>query len=121
MEPVENRPFKSFAEFYPYYLSEHMDPACRRLHYVGTTLSFILLALGVFVSPWFWLVIPFAGYGCAWVGHFFIEKNRPATFTYPLWSLIGDYKMYFSALSGKLPEQLKTAEKFTSKSEMTAA
>ena len=118
---IKSRPFTSFDEFYPYYLSEHWDPACRRTHYIGTTLSFVMIALGIFVSPWFWLAVPFAGYGFAWYGHFFIEKNRPATFTYPLWSLISDYKMYFSAISGKLPAQLKNAERYVKSSELVTA
>jgi hypothetical protein len=101
--------FQSFAEFYPFYLGEHADPRCRALHYVGTTLTFALLIMAVIITPLWLLAIPVAGYGFAWVAHFFIEKNKPATFTYPWWSLIGDYKMYFSWLTNKLPAQLKAA------------
>ncbi len=101
--------FESFDAFYPYYLSEHADPRCRALHYIGTTFTFPILLAGIFLNPWILLALPFVGYGFAWVAHFFVEKNRPATFTYPLWSLIGDYKMYFSWLSGRLPAQLKAA------------
>lgn len=111
---VKSRPFKSFSEFYPYYLSEHWNVNDRRMHYIGTTLTFVVLALALFKSLWFLWLIPIAGYGFAWAGHFFIEKNRPATFTYPFWSLLGDYKMYFSALTGKLPEQLQQAKKYVS-------
>ena len=101
--------FGSFEEFYPYYLGEHANATCRALHYIGTSLTFVFLALGAFVSPLWLLGMPIAGYFFAWVAHFFVEKNRPATFTYPLWSLRGDYKMYFSWLTGQLPAQLEAA------------
>jgi hypothetical protein len=95
--------YSSFAEFYPYYLSEHSDRTCRRLHFVGTSLviSIALVALlsGHFALLW---VIPVAGYGFAWVGHFFFEKNRPATFKYPFYSLWGDFVMYKDMLTGKI-------------------
>ena len=108
--PGTNTRFSSFAEFYPYYLQEHADPRCRMLHYIGTAQSFVAFGLAVFVSPWWFLVGLTVGYACAWIGHFFIEKNKPATFTYPLWSFIGDYKMFFSWLTGKLPAQLDAAK-----------
>jgi len=98
-----------YNEFYHYYLNEHADPRCRFLHYIGTTLTFVFLVLAIFVNLWYFLLMPLAGYGFAWYAHFFVEKNRPATFTYPFWSLISDYKMYFSWLGGKLPSQLKEA------------
>jgi len=78
--------YASFAEFYPFYLSEHRNRTCRRLHFAGS-----LLVLGLLVSAlitrvwWLLLLMPVAGYGLAWVGHFVFEKNRPATFTYPLY------------------------------------
>lgn len=106
-KPAER--FQSFTEFYPYYLTEHAQPLCRSLHYVGTTLTLLIAVLALLSSPWWLASVPIAGYGFAWVAHFFVEKNRPATFTYPLWSLIGDYKMYFSWLSGQLPQQLAEA------------
>ncbi len=101
--------FKSFSDFYPYYLQEHAKPLCRALHYVGTTLTFVFLIGAVVASPLWLVAVPLTGYGFAWVAHFFVEKNKPATFTYPLWSLIGDYKMYFSWLGGRLPAQLNAA------------
>jgi len=79
--------YNSFREFYPFYLSQHLNPVCRRLHVVGS--------LGV-------LALPVLGYGFAWVGHFFFEHNRPATFTYPLYSLMGDWVMLWDVLRGKL-------------------
>jgi len=100
---------QSYNEFYLYYLSEHADERCRSLHYIGTSLTFVFLGLAIFVSAWYFLAMPLAGYSFAWYAHFFVEKNRPATFTYPFWSLVSDYKMFFSWLGGKLDNQLKEA------------
>jgi hypothetical protein len=96
--------FASFREFYPFYLGEHRNATCRKLHFVGTSLV-LGLALAALVTPYVWLAffIPIAGYGFAWVGHFAFEKNRPATFKYPLYSFIGDWVMYWQLLSGKIP------------------
>ncbi|ATP46234.1 DUF962 domain-containing protein [Pseudomonas kermanshahensis] len=95
--------FRSFAEFYPYYLGEHSNPTCRRLHFVGTSLVIALLAYTIGSGKWLLLLaVPLFGYGFAWVGHFFFEKNRPATFTYPLYSLIGDFAMFRDILLGKI-------------------
>ena len=101
---VENiKHFNSFAEFYPYYLSEHSNSTCRRLHFIGTSLVILIVALALIVGNGWWLIVlPIAGYGFAWVGHFFFEKNRPATFTYPLYSLIGDFAMFRDILLGKV-------------------
>jgi len=102
-----DKPFTSFQAFWPYYLGEHRLIACRSLHYVGTVLSHTLLFYLLTQQMWSWLpLILVAGYGPAWVGHFFIEKNRPATFTYPLWSLMGDYKMSYMAFTGQLRAEL---------------
>ena len=96
--------FNSFAEFYPYYLKEHGNSTCRRLHFIGTTLVIGLLAyvlgkgaLGLLIA------VPIAGYGFAWAGHFFFEKNRPATFQHPFYSLLGDFVMYRDMILGKVP------------------
>jgi hypothetical protein len=95
--------FRSFDEFWPYYLSEHANVLNRRLHFVGTTLvNLIVLAALVAMEPRWLLACPVAGYGFAWVGHFIVEKNRPATFKHPLWSLMGDYRMYGQMLRGRL-------------------
>lgn len=95
--------FRSFAEFYPYYLGEHSNPTCRRLHFVGTSLVIALLAYTIGSGKWLLLLaVPVFGYGFAWVGHFFFEKNRPATFTYPLYSLAGDFVMFRDILLGKV-------------------
>ena len=95
--------FTSFAQFYPYYLGEHSNPSCRRLHFVGTTLVIALLAYTIASGKWILLLaVPFAGYGFAWIGHFFFEKNRPATFQHPFYSLLGDFVMYRDMLRGKV-------------------
>lgn len=95
--------FSSFAQFYPFYLSEHSNLTCRRLHFVGSTLVLLTLAWILATGSWVMLwLLPVLGYGFAWVGHFFFEKNRPATFTYPLYSFIGDWVMYKDILTGKI-------------------
>jgi hypothetical protein len=102
---VENiKRFNSFAEFYPYYLSEHSNSTCRRLHFVGTSLVIFILALTIGKGAWLLLIaLPLAGYSFAWVGHFFFEKNRPATFQHPLYSLLGDFVMYRDMILGRVP------------------
>ena len=94
---------QTYEEFYKFYLSEHSNKTCRLLHVVGTTIVFAL-TITAFYHQQFYLLwfVPVAGYGFAWVGHFFFEKNKPATFKYPLWSLRSDFKMYFDILSGKI-------------------
>lgn len=95
--------FASFHEFYPFYLSEHSDRICRRLHFAGSTLVLVVVATAIATgnAAWLWLA-PVAGYGFAWVGHFVFEKNRPATFRHPLYSLAGDWVMYWDILRGKV-------------------
>ena len=94
---------KSYKEFYRFYLSEHSNKTCRILHFVGTSLVFVLVFLALYSKrPFLWILVPLMGYGFAWVGHYFFEKNKPATFKYPLWSLISDFKMFFDLLTGKL-------------------
>ena len=95
--------YTSFREFYPFYLSEHANRTCRRLHFAGSllVLAIILLAMATADARWLWLA-PVAGYGFAWAGHFFFEKNRPATFTHPLYSLLGDWAMFWDILNGRV-------------------
>ena len=96
--------FSSFADFYPYYLAEHSDRTCRRLHFVGSTLVIALVVYFLIsFNVWALVAVPLVGYGFAWVGHFFFEKNKPATFKHPIYSLIGDWVMYKDMLTGKIP------------------
>lgn len=94
--------FSSFKAFYPYYLSEHEDVRSRRLHFFGTWLVIVAAILGVVHSAWWFLAMPIFGYGFAWLGHFVFEKNRPATFKHPLYSLAGDWVMFFDILRGRV-------------------
>jgi hypothetical protein len=98
------RRFESFAEFYPFYLSEHAHPACRRLHFAGSTLV-IACAVTAFATrnAWWLVAAPLCGYGFAWIGHFVFERNRPATFRHPLYSLMGDWVMYRDMLTSRIP------------------
>ena len=95
--------FRSFSEFYPYYLSEHGDPVNRRLHFFGSLLSVIVILFVIVTQTWIAIIlVPIVGYGFAWIGHYFVEKNKPATFTYPLYSLMGDWVMFKDILTGKI-------------------
>ncbi len=97
------RRFGSFAEFYPFYLSEHRNLTCRRLHFAGTTLSLLCLALLLWTGSLVYLLYGLvSGYAFAWIGHFFFEKNRPATFKYPFYSFAGDWAMYRDIWLGKV-------------------
>lgn len=99
----EEKKFKSFSEFYPYYLSEHGDPVNRRLHFFGSLLTIIVVLFVIFTQTWIALIlVPILGYGFAWIGHYFVEKNKPTTFTYPLYSLMGDWVMFKDILTGKI-------------------
>ncbi|WP_298548386.1 DUF962 domain-containing protein [uncultured Aquimarina sp.] len=93
---------KTYSEFYKFYLTEHKNRTSRTLHFVGTFLVFIIVAIAIYYGwGWKWFLVPIVGYGFAWVGHAFFEKNKPATFKYPLWSLISDFKLFFEILLGK--------------------
>jgi hypothetical protein len=95
--------FQSFEEFWPYYVREHSKKLTRQMHFVGTTLAVVSVAGALFASRrWLLLGAPFAGYGPAWISHFFIERNRPATFSYPLWSLQADFVMWSKMLAGTM-------------------
>ena len=100
----------AYAEFWPYYLREHAKPETRALHYVGTGLALSCVACIFLLGDYRWIFgALFSGYLFAWIGHFFIEKNRPATFTYPLWSLVSDFRMFFYWITGRLGGELEKA------------
>jgi len=99
----------SFEEFRPFYVSQHSRASTRALHFAGTTMALGSLAAGALVAPWCALAFPVVSYGPAWIGHFFFEKNKPATFTYPLWSLRGDMRMYRLMLTGRMAPELDRA------------
>lgn len=105
------RIYKSFEEFWPFYLRQHSKPRTRAFHYVGTSLV-VALALAALVMGRWWLLLamPVAGYAFAWVSHAAIERNRPATFTYPAWSLRADFKMWWLWLTGRLGPDLAAAQ-----------
>ncbi|RQP25428.1 DUF962 domain-containing protein [Piscinibacter terrae] len=101
---ADPRSFKTFAEFYPFYLSEHSNRICRRLHFIGSTLA--LVCLGMLIAtgrPQYGLYALVCGYAFAWVGHFVFEKNKPATFKRPVYSFIGDWFMYRDIWLGRIP------------------
>jgi len=107
MAPMPDRivisPFARFADFYPFYLSEHSNRTNRRLHFIGTTLGIAALLHALSTLNFWWLLAGVViGYAFAWVGHFFVEKNRPATFTHPLYSFMGDWAMWKDILIGKI-------------------
>jgi hypothetical protein len=99
---------QSYEQFWPFYLSEHGNPLNRKLHFIGTSLVVGIGATALVTGQW-WMVaaMPVAGYGFAWVGHFIVEKNRPATLTYPLWSLRGDFEMWWKTITGELDAELE--------------
>jgi hypothetical protein len=97
------RSFKTFAEFYPFYLKEHSNRTCRRLHFIGSSLSLLSLVALLWTGNWFWLIPTIVtGYAFAWVGHFGFEKNKPASFKRPLYSFMGDWAMYRDILRGRV-------------------
>jgi hypothetical protein len=95
--------FRTFRDFYPFYLGEHANRICRQLHFAGTSIA-VALFIAAVVSRWWWFVaVAFAqGYAFAWVGHFFFEHNKPATFKYPWFSLMGDWRLWWDMLTGRV-------------------
>jgi len=97
-----------YADFWPFYLHEHSKPTTRALHYFGTTLGLACLAAAFVTQIWWLLLGAFvSGYLFAWIGHFFVQKNRPATFTYPLWSFVSDFRMFGTWISGRMGHELE--------------
>ena len=108
---MADKKYKTFWDFYPYYLTEHQNATARRLHFVGTGLVITLFFQFLRTLTLRYLAfIPLVGYGFAWVGHAFFEKNKPATFTYPLFSLGSDFVMFWHILTGQLPEKMREAK-----------
>jgi len=99
--------YRSFAEFWPYYVSEHSRPGTRLLHFCGTLLLLPVLLLAVLTSPWYLLLLPLVGYGFAWISHATVERNKPATFDYPLWSLLADFKMFALMCTGRMKAEVE--------------
>ena len=103
-------PITSYRDFWPYYLREHAKPETRAIHYFGTGLATATLLIAIVTRrPWLLLVMLLAGYGPAWFGHFFVEKNKPATFTYPMWSLFSDFRTAVLWMTGRLGPELDKA------------
>ena len=99
--------YRSYREFWPFYVSQHQEPGTRMLHFLGTS-AVILCVIAAVVTQVWWLLLlgPAVAYGPAWVGHFFIERNRPATFRHPLWSLVGDFHMYGLMWAGRMEAEI---------------
>ena len=109
---MTEKKYKTFWEFYPYYLTEHSLPVNRTLHFIGTGLVIGLLIAGIVTGRGlFFILIPIAGYGFAWFGHFFLERNKPATFTYPLYSLGSDFVMFWDILTGQIGKKVEEAKR----------
>ncbi len=114
-------PIASFDDFWPYYLREHLDSTCRLFHYVGSIWG-LLCVLNLFTTgSVLWLVYGIVGgYGMAWLGHFVFEKNKPATFQYPLWSFMGDWRMLWLWLSGGLDAEIEKVKTLPSLKDVTS-
>jgi hypothetical protein len=98
---------KNFSEFWPFYVREHLDPVNRRLHFTGTLLAIVCVAWGTAAFDWrCFLLAPLFGYSFAWIGHFAFQKNKPATFKYPVWSFFGDFKMFALMATSRMDDEI---------------
>ncbi|HVY47140.1 MAG TPA: DUF962 domain-containing protein [Minicystis sp.] len=104
---ASDKRFATFEEFWPFYVGEHKKKATRQFHFLGTTAAMACVAAGVFGSRKWLLLAPIAGYAPAWVSHFFIEQNRPATFKWPVWSLYADFVMWTKTLAGTMDAEVE--------------
>ena len=105
-----SKTIESYEAFWPYYVSQHRHPVNRGLHFAGTTLVLACLVMAVLTSSLWLVVVPIAGYSFAWMGHFVFERNKPATFTYPLWSLRADFRMYRLLWLGRMSAEIRRAD-----------
>ena len=106
-QPDRSRRIATYREFWPFYLGEHSRPATRRLHYLGTGGALLALAAAALLAqPWLVLAVPISGYGFALLAHFWVERNRPTTFRYPLWSLVSDLRMLALWASGRIDAEI---------------
>lgn len=103
---MSNR-IQTFEKFWDFYISQHMNPICRNLHIVGTSLAILCVILAITISSYFVILAPLVGYSFAWIGHFIFEKNKPATFSYPWWSFISDLKMLFLTFIGRMDLEIQ--------------
>jgi hypothetical protein len=98
-----DKTYRTFHDFYPFYLAEHANPTCRRLHFAGTSIAVTLLLAALLTQRWWLMVVALVqGYAFAWVGHFYFEHNRPATFKYPWFSFMGDWRLWWDILRGRI-------------------
>ena len=105
---MENNSIDNYSEFWDFYVTEHSKPLTRHLHFVGTALGLLMLAWFLWSGSYFLIPLCFVvGYGFSWASHFFVEKNRPASFKYPLWSFASDYKMMFYMVTGKMNSEVE--------------
>lgn len=103
-----NNLINSYAEFWDFYVAEHSKPATRALHYVGTSIGMAVLVWFIWRGTWYYFPLCFVcGYAFAWFAHFVIEKNKPATFKYPFWSFVSDYKMFFYFVTGRMGREVE--------------
>ncbi|PJZ25245.1 hypothetical protein CH352_10590 [Leptospira hartskeerlii] len=107
---TENKKYETLQEFWPFYLREHSNKMNRIFHFIGTTCALVFIVSAIFyLNAWYLLGALFSGYLFAWIGHFFLEKNRPATFIYPFKSFVSDWRMYFYTITGQLGKELEKA------------
>ena len=104
---MSERKYGSFEEFWPFYVSQHQNKVNRNFHFVGSTFTIACLFLGIFRSPYYFIAMPFTGYGFAWFGHYVFERNTPATFTYPFWSFVADWQMFLFMCIGRMDREVK--------------
>ncbi len=100
---MSEKKYQTFKDFYPFYLSQHTNKICRLLHVIGSSIIVLLTIYAIATQRYLLLLlVPIIGYGFAWVGHFVFEKNIPATFTYPVYSFMGDWVLWWQVLTGKI-------------------